>query len=167
MYEATKGAGSLLTLASKLPAVIARPFSVFGRNEPQRRFIPIIYNSYKTGKPLSVGPGVHDFIYIDDFVDGLEMCANGLLSGSIEKDIVNFGTGIQYTNEEVAMAFEDVVGSKLNWVRSETKKPYDSMSWVCDTTYAREKYGYKPKVDLRTGLERYIRYREETDEEDS
>lgn len=167
MYEATKAAGSLLTLASKIPTIVARPFSVFGKNEPLRRFIPIIYNCYKTGKQLSVGPGVHDFIYIDDFVNGLEMCADALLSGKVEKDIVNFGTGIQYTNEEVVLSFEHIAGQNLNWIRSDIKRPYDSTSWVCDTSYAREKYGYKPQVNLHQGLERYIKYREETNQKNT
>lgn len=160
-YEATKGAGTLLTLASKVPSVIARPFSVYGKNEPLRRFIPLIYNSYKTGNLLKVGPGVHDFIYIDDFIEGLNFSMELLLSQKVQKDIINFGTGIQTTNEELVKAFEEVSRSKINWESSDQKKSYDSNCWVCDTTYSREKYGYKTKINLIEGLDRYIKYREE------
>ena len=167
MYEATKGCGSLLSLSSKVPVIVARPFSVYGKNEPLRRFIPLVYEAYKQNKILRVGPGVHDFIYVDDFVWGLTICAKYLLSGKTQKDIVNFGTGIQHTNKEVVDIFEEVVGQKLKIETVSDKKQYDSNHWVCNPNYAREYYGFKATVTLREGLERYIRYREETSSENS
>ena len=162
LYEATKGCGSLLSLASLVPSITARPFSIYGRGEPLRRFIPLIYKTYKTGEQLKVGPGVHDFIYVDDFVKGLILCAEALYSGKTYKDIVNFGTGVQYTNTEVIEIFQEIVGQKLNWIPSEDKKVYDSNSWVCDTAYAREHYGFSAETTFRTGLEQYIKFREDS-----
>ena len=160
MYEATKGCGSLLTLASGLPVIVARPFSVFGKNEPSRRFIPLIYQCYQQGTLLTVGPGVHDFVYIDDFVDGLVFCMNRLLSGAVNNDIINFGTGIQYHNLEVVEAFENIVGTNLNWQFSENlRKPYDSYSWRCDTAYATS-LGWRAQTSLDIGLAEYIRFRQ-------
>jgi len=161
IYEATKGCGSLLALSSKVPVIVARPFSVFGKNEPLRRFIPLIYRAYKEKKILRVGPGVHDFIYIDDFVRGLTICADALLSGKTQKDIVNFGTGIQYSNIQVVRTFEEVVGERLNVEIVFDKRSYDSDCWVCNPCHAREQYGFRTTTDLRKGLELYIKYREE------
>ena len=167
MYEATKGCGTLLTLASKVSSIIARPFSIYGKNEPLRRFIPLIYEAYKQDKVLRVGPGVHDFIYIDDFIHGLTICAKSILSEKTQKDIVNFGTGVQYTNKEVVDIFEEVVGRKLKIEIVSDKRQYDSSRWICNPDYAREHYGFKSTVTLREGLERYIRYREETSPKNS
>lgn len=159
-YEATKGCGSLLTLASRLPAIIARPFSVYGRNEPYRRFIPLIYDCYVNDTLLSVGPGVHDFIYIDDFVNGLIFSMNRILSGDTHKDTINFGTGIQTSNIELVELFEQVSGKKLNWQHSEQRKSYDSTSWCCDTRYA-DSLGWRSQTNLSEGLERYIQFRQD------
>lgn len=158
-YEATKGCGSLLVLGSTMPAIVARPFSVYGKNEPYRRFIPLIYQCYTKGNLLEVGPGVHDFIYIDDFVEGLLFCMNRLLSGIVNKDVINFGTGKQTSNVELVECFERVVGQSLNWQPAERRKEYDSTCWCCDTTYA-ESIGYRAQASLVEGLEHYIRYRQ-------
>ena len=161
MYEATKGCGSLLTLASNIPAIVARPFSVYGRNEPYRRFIPLIYRHYQSGELLTVGPGVHDFIFIDDFIGGLLFCMIGLLLGWTKKDIINFGTGTQYHNIEVIETFEKIVGQKLNWTfDASLRKEYDTYNWRCDTTHATS-LGWRSETSLEKGLEMYIRYRQE------
>lgn len=160
-YEATKGCGSLLTLASAVPAIVARPFSIYGKNEPYRRFIPLIYKAYQENTSLIVGPGVHDFIYIDDFVDGLIFCMNRLLSGEVRKDVINFGGGVQTHNFEIVELFEQIVGKKINWQFDEQlRKGYDSTSWCCDTSYA-ESIGWRAKTDLKAGLEKYVKFRQE------
>lgn len=160
-YEATKGCGSLLTLARPVPAIVARPFSIYGKNEPYRRFIPLIYKAYQENTLLTVGPGVHDFIYIDDFVEGLLFCMERLLSGEVRKDVINFGSGVQTSNVELVELFEKIVGEKLNWKFDEQlRKGYDTNQWCCDTTYSAS-LGWRAKTNLATGLENYIRFRQE------
>jgi len=155
LYEATKGGGSLLCEASKLDTLIVRPFSVYGPFEPERRFIPKIYRAYKDKTLLSITPGVHDFIYIDDFVKIVwaRMQHEG-------KEILNAGTGVEYTNEAVVRTFEEVVGSTIN--KKFTPAPgrvYDSNCWKNDSSYLKSVYE-EPLTTLKEGLSQYVRFRE-------
>lgn len=166
LYGATKAAGSLLTSVAKIPSIIARPFSLYGKNEPLHRLIPKIYDSIKNNTPITIYSGVHDFIYIDDFIDGLDLCMNQLLTKKVYKDILNFGTGHQYTNLEVVNLFEEILQNKLNYkIKNSLLKEYDSLNWRNNTTYTENKYGYKTKINLKKGLEKYIQYRETTPKE--
>lgn len=150
MYEATKGAGTLLCQAYArsygLPVVIARPFSLYGEHEPRHRFIPTIINKIIHNETISISPGVHDFIHIDDFIDGLLMIADNPKPG----EIYNFGTGVQTTNEELVSLIEKIMHKKTKKKIIQPLHAYDSDSWVGDSTKA-SLLGWKPRT-LNEGL---------------
>lgn len=158
MYEATKGAGSLFCQAFasiyNKPIKIARPFSLYGVGQQQNKLMPAIYNAYKNKKTLKLSDGVHDWIYIDDFVDGLLM-----LMGD-GKDIINFGSGIQSSNKQVLELFEKILSTKIEVVCTDKIRLYDSEHWVCDTSYAKDKYGFSCKYTLEEGIKKYVEHRE-------
>jgi len=161
MYEATKGAGTLLCQAFAkscgVPVVIARPFSLYGEFEPKHRFIPTIIKSIypltKKRTLLKVSPGVHDFIHIDDFIDGLLMLAENPQPG----EIYNFGTGVQTSNEELVKLIEKIVGRKTHKQIIPPLHAYDSDSWVADNTKAK-KLGWTAR-SLEDGLKQVINRR--------
>ena len=66
---------------------------------------------------------MHDYVYIDDFIDALLSIKNDNLF-----DIINIGSGIQYTNEEIKI-FEKVTNYYFNEYLPLESKPYDSDIW--------------------------------------
>jgi nucleoside-diphosphate-sugar epimerase len=158
LYEATKGAGSLFCQAFSAtynkPIIIARPFSVYGIGQPKYKLMSIIYDCHKNNKEFKLSEGSHDWIYIDDFINGLLMLADKGIGG----DIVNFGTGIQSTNYEVLETFENVLKSKMNYKIVDKIRSYDSDNWVCDTSYSKDKYGFCCEYSLKDGVEKYVNY---------
>jgi len=156
LYEATKGAGTLLTVAFAkqygLPAVVARPFSLYGPGDPDFRFIPKAIQAAKAGWEFPLAPGVHDWIYVDDFITGILDLTVRCQPG----EIYNFGSGVQSTNEEVLELIEEIVGRKTKRVLVEKMKPYDSDCWVADISKAK-KIGWKPRFTLREGLVKLIK----------
>lgn len=156
MYEATKGSVTLLCQAYSTiydkPIVTVRPFSVYGRWEPNHRFIPTLFSKFKNKEEISISIGSHDFVYIDDFIDGALQVATSDKE-KIKGDIVNLGTGVQYSNFEVYDTFCILFGYDIPMKKLEHKwKPYDSLNWVADISYAKEKYGYQSKYNLLEGL---------------
>jgi nucleoside-diphosphate-sugar epimerase len=155
LYEATKGAGTLLCQAFarqyKLPVMVARPFSLYGPDEPEHRFIPTLIKSCKAGWEMNIAPGVHDYIHIDDFIDGLFKLCDTPKPG----EIYNFGSGLQLSNDDVVGIVEEIVGRKI--IRKPVPKmhEYDSNCWVADITKAR-KLGWKPKISFYEGIGRLI-----------
>lgn len=156
LYESTKGAASLLcqTYARSygLPVMVARPFSLYGKYEPERRFIPTIIRKIRTGEELSIAPGVHDFIHVDDFISGLLLLANKPTPG----EIYNFGTGIQTSNEELVLKLEYLLKKTAVKTFIPIIHAYDSDNWVCDNSKAR-KLGWIPKYSLTEGLTKVIK----------
>jgi nucleoside-diphosphate-sugar epimerase len=156
MYEATKGASTLICQGFakeyNKPIAVVRPFSVYGIHEPKNRLIPTLFKNFKTNIKSKISLGVHDFIHIDDFIDGL---LSVLYSEKelIQGDIVHFGSGIQYSNLEVFNIIKKVFNSNLEYEKVDNIfNKYDTLNWVADITYAKSKYKFDPKYNLETGL---------------
>lgn len=163
LYSATKLAATALCqgFASQydMDVVVARPFSLYGPGDTPRKLIPRLIKSVFDGSIVDLNPwGRHDWIYIDDFIDGL--CVLLRTSRALTKgEIVNFGTGISTTNSEVARSFRwDTAPRPPSFRRVEGPVGPD---WVADITKARA-LGWAPKYDLRSGLSELIRREHET-----
>jgi nucleoside-diphosphate-sugar epimerase len=160
LYEATKGCGTLLTQAFArqygLPAIIVRPFSIYGPFENENKFIPTAYRAFLKKVPFNlVKNPVHDWTYIDDFTAGIEkLLTYGILPG----DIVNFGTGIQTSNLAVLHMLEKVLNDRIPFNEIGTMCVYDSESWKCDNRYAKSMYDISFNTSLQTGLEKYVEW---------
>jgi nucleoside-diphosphate-sugar epimerase len=158
VYQATKGAASLLCQGYArqfgLKTLVARIYSGYGVNERPHRLFPKLYRAFFNGEAMTLRDGVHDFIYIDDFVRGIELV--------LDKDwpageIVNFGSGVQTTNLEVLEAWERVTGRK-GAVAYEPglSKAYESLIWQCNTEHART-YGFETQYTLEEGIKDFIK----------
>lgn len=157
MYEATKGSATLLcqayaTIYDK-PIVTVRPFSVYGNHEKDHRFIPTLFKSFIEKTPMSISPGVHDFIYIDDFIDAVLLISKSE-SSRIKGDIVNIGCGEQWTNKQVYEIFVELFGYEVgaNFIENKLRSFDTTNSWVADISNLKTKYKYFPKHSLKDGL---------------
>jgi nucleoside-diphosphate-sugar epimerase len=156
MYEATKGACTLLCqgFANEYnkPIATVRPFSVYGTYEPAARLIPTLFRNFKNNVTSKISTGVHDFIHINDFIDGVFSvlyCEPEIMKG----DIVHFGSGVQYSNVEVYNIIKKLFNSNLEYDSiTNIFNKYDVTNWVADITYAKTKYKFNPKYNLQTGL---------------
>lgn len=159
MYQATKGAGTLLCQGYarqyKLDITVARAYSVYGKYEKPHRLFPRLWRAFQINQPMKLFHGFHDFIYIDDFVRGIDMILN--TDNKPLGDIVNLGSGTQYSNQEVLDLFESVTGrtAPVEVVPSMAKE-FESEVWLCNTTYAKEKYGFETKYTLAQGIEDFL-----------
>jgi UDP-glucuronate 4-epimerase len=159
MYQATKGISTLLCQGYahtyQLDVVIIRPYSVYGKHEKPHRLFPRLWRAFMLQEPMTLYQGWHDFIYIVDFMNGV----NRILGASNRRrgDIVNLGTGRQFSNFDVADAFEKVLGSTAPITRvDKLNKQFESTTWVCDVGYAQEEYGVRCEFDLHEGIRHFI-----------
>lgn len=159
VYAATKTAGTLLCQAYARTydkdICVLRPFSVYGDYEPEHRLIPTLYKKISSHETVSLIQGTHDFIYIRDFIHLLSTLleSDRLLT---KADIINAGTGISYTNFEVANIFSDILNVPLKYELVDTIKDCDSPLWQCDTSYTQRKYKFIPKYTLADGIRTFI-----------
>lgn len=156
LYEATKAAAAMLTqgyaAAHGFMACVIRPYSVYGAGEKPHRFVRFLMTRPAT---IDLCPTpVHDFIYIDDFVDGV--CAV-LQRQTKPFDIINLGSGVQTTNADLVRTVERVLQHTFDVQATVPPKPNDAETWVCDPTYAWRAYGFKATTTLEQGLRRMAR----------
>jgi nucleoside-diphosphate-sugar epimerase len=159
VYQATKGAATLLCQGYArqfgLQTLVARIYSGYGVNERPHRLFPKLYRAFFDNEAMTLRDGVHDFIYIEDFVRGIELVMSAEWPAG---EIVNFGSGVQTTNLQVLQAWEQVTG-RQGAVAYEPglSKAYESDVWCCDTKYAQEHYGFQTTYSLEQGIEDFIR----------
>jgi nucleoside-diphosphate-sugar epimerase len=159
VYQATKGAATLLCQGYArqfgLKALVARIYSGFGPNEREHRLFPKLYRAFFNNEAMILRDGVHDFIYIDDFVRGIDLVLKKEWPAG---EIVNFGSGIQKTNLEVVKAWEAITGRKgAVTYEPGLSKAYESNVWICNTNYALKQYGFETKFTLEQGIEDFIK----------
>jgi nucleoside-diphosphate-sugar epimerase len=158
-YQGTKAAATMMCqgLARQfdLNVCIARPYSVYGPGEKPHRLFPRLWKAFMKNEPMKLFDGEHDFIYIDDFVRGINLLANhdSIPSG----DVINFGSGIQTSNLEVLDLFVRVTDrtAPVELVSFKQKR-FETEIWRCDTTYAKERYEFQTHIDLKLGIELFL-----------
>ncbi len=159
IYEATKYSSTILCqgFANRYNKniITIRPFSVYGNHEPSHRFIPTLNNCFKNNIIPNISQGVHDFIYIDDFIDNLFNIMYNY--SNVAGDIVNFGTGIQTSNFELFDIFKHIYDINLSYNKVSNLRVFDSLHWVADMSYAISKYNFKINTTLENGIRKYIK----------
>lgn len=164
LYATTKlwGTSMCQDIAQTYGADIAiiRPFSVFGPNEPNHRLIPTIFNNLKNNKKIKLIEGVHDFIYIEDFIRFVDIIINSEKINCYG-DIFNIGTGYSYSNKEIYYKISKLMNVENHPVEfSDVVKDCDSTVWMCDTSKVRDKLNFIPSFDIDNGLKCYKLWRE-------
>lgn len=151
MYSRTKKAGEeiLLSFMEKyhLPIAIIRPFSITGVGEQKEHLIPTLIRSCYTGEQVNfVQEPVHDFIDVDDVVDGIIN-----LSQNSARGIFELGSGKQYSNSQVLDIVEKVTGKKANINFVPKLRDYDSENWV-STNFKSRGWGWMPTKSLEQSI---------------
>lgn len=156
-YAATKSSATLLcqvfSREYKKPIVTLRPFSVYGPFEEKTRFIPTIIKSVIENKTIKLTPGNErrDFIYVDDVT---EIYVKAIQKGkSLVGQILNMGTGIEYTNDEIVKTLFKVANKKVEIEKGAfPARLWDTPHWVADISKIKKLLNWEPKYKIDEGL---------------
>ena len=153
-----------------LPTVRARFQNVYGPGEilgagrwrgtdntVWRNVVPtFVYRALK-GLPLRVdgsGEASRDFVYVEDVVDGLLLCATDGAAG----DVYNLASGVETTIRELAELVNELTGSDVP-IEYGRRRPWDhSIKRFGSTEKASRELGFHAKVGLREGIERTVEW---------
>jgi len=134
-----------------LDVVSLRLFSVFGpRQRPDMAFAAFC-RAALAGAPLHVfgdGRQTRDFTYVGDVVAALRAAA---VREGLAGAVLNVGGGAPATLDDALAILGELAGAPLTVTR-EPRPPGDVRDTAADVGAARERLGYRPQVDLRTGL---------------
>lgn len=158
-YAATKlGATQMCKVFSQIenkPVVTLRLFSVYGPYEEYTRLIPSIMYALRMKKPINLSPGHQrrDFIHIDDVCRAyLKAMKLGL---KLQSEIINIGTGKEYTNEEIVHRIFTVTNrsTKIN-KGTYPSRSWDTLHWRAATDHATEALGFNAHYSIDKGLQK-------------
>ncbi len=127
-----------------IPIGIARFFNVYGPRQIEdgayATVIGVFERQRREGKPLTVtgtGEQRRDFTHVYDIVEGLI----GLWKKEAPAQIYNFGTGVNYSINEVAEMFNHPY-------EHIPKRPGEAWITLADITEAKQDLGYEPTYNL-------------------
>jgi UDP-glucose 4-epimerase len=153
-----------------LPTVRARFQNVYGPGEilgagkwrgtvntVWRNVTPtFVYRALKR-LPLKIdgtGEASRDFIYVDDIVNGLLLCATDGAPG----DVYNLASGRETPIRELAELANELAGSDVD-IEYGPRRPWDhSIKRFGSPEKARRELGFEANVELRPGLERTVEW---------
>ena len=160
VYGAAKAATTILLQQAarheRRPIVTLRAFSIYGYREARTRFIPTAIRAALSGTrlPLTAPGFVRDFIFVDDVA---EACVRAAEVDGMQGEIINIGTGIQSSNEEVVAHIEQHVGRTIH-VDVGAYAPHltDTTHWVACVEKAKTLLDWEARYNLEQGLARTI-----------
>lgn len=155
MYSATKAAASILCQAWArtwdLDIVVLRVYSPYGAGDRAHRLFPRLWRAFAHGEPMQLTQGVHDWIYISDFVDALDAVLQG---DRLPGEILNVGTGQQTTNLSILEAWRHITAHDAPVETIEAMST--PLVWCADNARIRQRYGWRPRIDLSDGIKKLI-----------
>lgn len=163
-YATTKRTGELLCYNYHhlygLQTACLRFFTVYGPAQRPEMAIHKFTDLLARGRPVPMygdGASLRDYTYVDDIVDGI-LAALALAPGF---EILNLG-GAETTSLKdlvLTLAAELAVEPRIEYL---APQPGDVPITYADVAKAERLLGYSPKVPIREGLRRFVRwYREQ------
>lgn len=135
LYSATKKAGEALCKAYadeyNVPVISVRPFSIYGAYEPDFRFIPTVFRSCLTGKPMDLASdATHDWLYVQNLCEAIESFVTQDIS-ALKGNAYNLGTGVATSNIRVVELIQEITGKKATISKEAVLRSFDTTQWVC------------------------------------
>lgn len=128
---------------------VANPYGGYQLAEKQQGLIPIVLRNLITDKDLKLWARkntIRDYIYIDDFLHGLEI----LIKNSIDNGVYNLGSGVGHSINDIIEISEKKVNKKLNVIYVEHNNAQIESN-ILDIDKIK-KLGYRNLITLEEGI---------------
>jgi len=161
-YAASKAGGDRLAYSYwttyGLPVVITRCTNNYGPNQYPEKMVPLFITNAILGEDLPVygtGKNTRDWIYVEDHCRALEMA---LLAEGVEGEVLNIGSGEEYSILEIAGFILDALGLGQDRIRMVDDRPGHVLRHAVDTERIRSTLRWAPEVTMRDGMPMTVRW---------
>lgn len=119
------------------PIMVVRPGNLFGPLQNKSKFIPYVIEQLRNNQPLNVTPceQKRDFIYVDDFVDGIHQLMR--VAHIAQGEIVNVSSG-------TSIALKDIIEHCRKILNSTSKVNYGAIPYRANEV-----------MDLRCSMDKF------------
>jgi UDP-glucuronate 4-epimerase len=164
LYAATKKSNELMAHAYShlygIPATGLRFFTVYG---PYGRpdMAPMIFADAifkeKSIKVFNNGNLSRDFTYVDDIVEGIVRVIGKTPDQKPSHAVYNIGCSNPVQLMDFIHTLEEAIGKKAN-MEMYPMQQGDVYQTFADTTKLKNMFGYRPKIEVKEGTERFIEW---------
>ena len=151
-----------------VPAVIVRPFNIYGPHQHLEKLIPRFITSALLKEPLTVhgtGDSSRDFNYVLDVMDALDLILHAP-SSKVDGEVFNIATGVDISVNEIAKMTMDIMKvmqakgaiQHIPAVLNIGDRPGQVFRHTGDSTKLRTVLGWKPKYNFERGLSETIQW---------
>lgn len=140
----------------KVQTCSLRIFSVYGNGLKKQLFWDLHKKSL-TGKPITLfgtGNESRDFIHVDDLVRTIELIGE---HSNFKADIINVANGEEVIIKDAVSIFFSLYKNQISYSFSGDSRKGDPINWKADISKLKS-FGYKPSVDMETGLKKYYEW---------
>jgi nucleoside-diphosphate-sugar epimerase len=145
----------MLNRTENFPAVILRPFLVYGSGQDKSRLIPqIIYGCLDNNKfPVSQGEQLRDFCHVSDFINAI---FSSFSNNNAFGEVINVASGSPISIKEVVIMIQKIVGTGNPKFGEIPYRVGENMTLYADISKANKLLKWQPKIDLDVGLRKII-----------
>ncbi len=144
-------------LDNKINYLVVRPYLIYGPNQDENRIIPFVINKCIKNQKFDTSSGnqIRNFLYIDDFIDGLiELTFNN----KINNQIVNIGS---YKNYKIKTIIKKIIKlcekGKPNFGKIKLRKDENLISYP-NLEKIKKLIKWSPNYQIDRGLIKTINY---------
>jgi UDP-glucuronate 4-epimerase len=135
-----------------------RFFTVYGEGIRQDLAISKFIKSIENDEPLYVygnGEQKRDFTYIDDITEAIKLILES--DKDWKNEVFDIGYGKSTTVNELIDILKKLINPTYGKVIYQDEKPYDVMETLADTDKLYEWFGYRPRHQIKDGLNIFIK----------
>jgi len=169
-FAASKVAGEAYCKAYSetygLNTIILRFMNIYGPRitKVYRRVCSKFAEATIRNEPLVIvgdGKQTRDFTYVTDAINAIILALN---NKDIEGETFNIGTGKPTTINQLANLYKKISENPKQEIKYINAKKGDLIHSYADITKAKKKMGYNPKIDIGTGIPKYLEWYKKNNE---
>ncbi|TGV04411.1 NAD-dependent epimerase/dehydratase family protein [Flavivirga rizhaonensis] len=144
----------------KIKCCSLRVFSAYGEGLKKQLFWDLYQKGKENPNVVLYGTGneSRDFIHVSDIINAIE-CVIG--KGAFKSDIINIANGNEVKIKDVVQLFFEIFNeTNITYAFGGEERQGDPINWCAETSLLK-KLNYTQKVNLKEGLEYYIKWLKE------
>lgn len=167
-YAAAKAGADRLVYAYRacyqIPAVILRPFNMYGPRQHPEKVIPRFITSRILDEPLTIhgtGQSQRDFTYVDDLTRAIDLVLHAP-ANLVVGEVFNVGSGKSYTAQGIAESILELMDAcdykspSTSLMVKTGDRPGQVTRHTADFKKIRDILGWQPIVDFAGGIKKTI-----------
>ncbi len=143
-----------------LPVILIRPFNNYGPYQYPEKFISLCIINALQNFPLPLygaGENTRDWLYVTDHVDALLLLLQADIS-SLSGEVLNFATGIEITNREVAERILALIPRSKSQIQSVPDRPGHVLRLCGSFEKVQRLLSWRPATSFTQGLEKTVEW---------